>query len=133
MNPATEKIPSRMDSAKRAAILSATIFPGVGLFYLRHYVRGCIFAIPAALIIILLFKNLFDVTLRLNAELQEQAAAGNFDFDIAHMAKELQGAIFASPYWDDGKWILLASWLLSIISSYFAGKKMDLANNSSTN
>jgi ABC-type amino acid transport system permease subunit len=42
------------------------------------------------------------------------------------MWNSLHGALFSSPYWDQGKWILLASWILSIISSYFAGKKADL-------
>ena len=129
MSQPAEKISSRMGNAKRAAILSAVIFPGAGLFFLRHPLRGCIFAIPAALIILLLFNNLLDVALRLNAELQEQVAAGQFGFDLAYMAKDLHSAIFASPSWNEGKWMLLASWLLSIISSYFAGKKMDLANS----
>ena len=113
--------------AKRAAILSATIFPGAGLFFLRHPVRACIFAVPALLVIIMLFVNLFSVAFQLNAEMRAEAAKGNFAIDIAHMWNTLHGAIFASPYWEQGKWILLASWLLSIISSYFAGKKIDLA------
>jgi len=112
--------------AKRAAILSATIFPGAGLFFLRHYLRGCIFALPAALVIIMLFKNLFAVAFRLNAEMATEVEKGNYAIDISHMWNSLHGALFASPYWDQGKWILLASWILSIISSYFAGKKADL-------
>lgn len=113
--------------AKRAAILSATIFPGAGLFFLRHYARGCIFALPAALVIIMLFKNLFAVAFKLNEEMAAEAARGNIAIDISHMWNSLHGAMFTSPYWEQGKWILLASWVLSIISSYFAGKKMDLA------
>ncbi len=113
--------------AKRAALFSATIFPGAGLFFLRHYVRGCIFALPALLVVIMLFINLFSVAFQLNAELSAEAAKGNFALDIGHMWNTLHGAIFASPYWEQGKWILLASWLLSIISSYFAGKKIDIA------
>jgi len=112
--------------AKRAAILSATIFPGAGLFFLRHYLRGCIFALPAALVIIMLFKNLFAVAFRLNAEMATEVEKGNYAIDISHMWNSLHGALFTSPYWDQGKWILLASWILSIISSYFAGKKADL-------
>lgn len=113
--------------AKRAAILSATIFPGAGLFFLRHYLRGCIFALPAALVIIMLFKNLFAVAFRLNDEMAAEAAKGNFAIDINHLWNSLHGAMFTSPYWEQGKWILLASWILSIISSYFAGKKADFA------
>lgn len=113
--------------AKRAAILSATIFPGAGLFFLRHHVRGCIFALPAALVIIMLFKNLFTVAFKLNEELAAEAARGNVAIDFSHLWYSLHGALFTSPYWDQGKWILLASWLLSIISSYFAGQKIEQA------
>ncbi len=113
--------------AKRAAILSATIFPGAGLFFLRHYMRGCIFALPATLVIIMLFKNLFAVAFQLNEQMAAEAARGNFMPDITHMWNTLHGAMFTSPYWEQGKWVLLASWILSIISSYFAGKKIDLA------
>ncbi|WP_331344849.1 hypothetical protein [Cellvibrio sp. UBA7661] len=130
MNEKANKTSDTMSTAKRAAILSATIFPGAGLFFLRRYVRGCIFAVPAALIIIMLFKNLFTVAFRLNAELQEKADKGVFDFDVAYLASELHGAFFSSPYWDDGKWLLLASWVLSIISSYYAGQKIDQAKQS---
>lgn len=112
--------------AKRAAILSATIFPGAGLFFLRHHLRGCIFAIPAALVIIMLFKNLFTVAFKLNEEMAAEIEKGNLAIDIGHMWNSLHGAMFSSPYWEQGKWILLASWILSIISSYFAGKKADL-------
>lgn len=112
--------------AKRAAILSATIFPGAGLFFLRHYLRGCIFTLPAALVIIMLFKNLFAVAFKLNEEMAAEIEKGNLAIDIGHMWNSLHGAMFSSPYWEQGKWILLASWILSIISSYFAGKKADL-------
>ncbi|MDR7088507.1 hypothetical protein [Cellvibrio fibrivorans] len=115
--------------AKRAAILSATIFPGAGLFFLRHHLRGCIFAIPAALVIIMLFKNLFAVAFKLNEEMAAEIEKGNMAIDIGHMWNSLHGAMFTSPYWEQGKWILLASWILSIISSYFAGKKADLAKH----
>lgn len=116
-----------LNQAKRAAILSATIFPGAGLFFLRHYVRGCIFAVPSALIIAMLFKNLFAVAFALNKEIAAEAAKGNLALDIGHLWNSLHGAVFASPYWDQGKWLLLASWILSIISSYSAGQKKDLA------
>jgi len=114
--------------AKRAAILSATIFPGAGLFFLRSYVRGCIFAVPATIVIVMLFKNLFAVAFTLNDQMAAEAARGVLMPDIDYMWKTLHGAIFASPYWQQGKWILLASWILSIISSYYAGKKIDQAN-----
>ena len=113
--------------AKRAAILSATIFPGAGLFFLRSYVRGCVFAIPALVIVVMLFKNLFTVAFRLQKQMAAEATRGIFMPDISHLWNSLHGAIFSSPYWQQGKWVLLASWLLSIVSSYFVGQKIDQA------
>lgn len=123
----TSKPSESFSQAKRAAILSATIFPGAGLFFLRSYVRGCVFAVPALVVIVMLFKNLFTVAFQLQDQMALDAARGNFMPDISHMWNSLHGAIFSSPYWQQGKWILLASWILSIISSYFAGQKIDQA------
>lgn len=122
--PATEK--KSVSHAVRAAICSACIFPGAGLFLLGQYVRGCIFAVPAGVIVLMLFKNLFATAFRINDHLRQEAEQGNFSFDVMAIFNALHGSLFASPYWQDGKWILLASWLLSIASSYFVGKKLDL-------
>lgn len=113
-----------MNNAKRAAIASAFIFPGAGLFMLKHYVRGCIFAVPATIIVLAIFINLFSVTITLSNEIAGKMLSAEL---INMLWRELHAAIYESPYWRDGKWILLASWLLSIISSYFAGKKHDAA------
>lgn len=118
--------PTPMSYAKRAAIASACIFPGAGLIMLREWLRGCIFAVPSALIIALLFKNLINTALQISAHLDAEAKRGNFAFDAIGIYHQLHQSFFTSPYWQDGKWMLLASWLLSILSSYFAGKKRDL-------
>lgn len=117
---------STMTHAKRAAIASALIFPGAGLFMLGQRLRGCIFAIPAALIIGLLFINLFQVALQLSNELDANAKRGDFGLDLPYLWNTLHGAVFESPYWADGKWLLLAAWLCSIMSSYAVGKKRDV-------
>lgn len=119
--------PPALSHAKRAAILSATIFPGAGLFFLRHYVRACIFAVPALIVVAMLFINLFSATIQLNKELAIQAERGIYALDISHLWSTLHSSLFTSPYWQQGKWILLASWILSIISSYSAGKRIDQA------
>lgn len=117
-----------MNNAKRAAIASAFIFPGAGLFMLGHRVRGCIFAVPAAAIIILLLIHLFQVATQLSNELDAKARRGDFGLDIPYLWNTLHGALFESPYWAEGKWLLLAAWLFSIMSSYAVGKKLDLTS-----
>lgn len=114
-----------MNNAKRAAIASAFIYPGAGLFLLKHYVRGCIFAIPATLIVGAMMINLMQITSALSQEIQGKILTPEL---LAYLWTSLHGAIYASSAWHEGKWILIASWLLSIISSYFAGKKQDDAD-----
>jgi hypothetical protein len=121
-----------MNNAKHAAIASAFIFPGAGLFMLGHRLRGCIFAVPAAAIIGLLFINLFRVAIQLSNELDAKAKRGDFGLDISYLWNTLHNAVFESPYWADGKWLLLAAWLFSIMSSYAVGKKLDLAAQQSS-
>lgn len=122
-----------MSYAARAAIASAFIFPGAGLFLLKQYVRGCVFAVPATLILVMMFKDLFNTAMAINEHLQRQAERGIFSFDAMAIFHQLHSSIFASPYWQEGKWILLASWLLSIVSSYFVGKKFDQQQASGVN
>lgn len=111
-----------MNHAQRAAIASAFIFPGAGLFLLKHYLRGCIFAVPAALIVAALCLNLLKVATQLSKDIAGQMISIEL---ITSLHDKLHAAFFESPYWHQGKWILLASWLLSIASSYYAGKQLD--------
>lgn len=123
---------SNMSYAKRAAIASALIFPGAGLFMLGQRLRGCLFAVPSAAIMGLLFINLMRVAMRLSQELDANAKHGEFNLDLPYIWNTLHNALFTSPYWVDGKWLLLAAWVLSIISSYTLGKKRDLAEQHTT-
>lgn len=124
--------PAPMTHAKRAVIASAFIFPGAGLILLGQRLRGCIFALPAAAIIGLLLVNLFQVAAQLSDELKAKAARGDLQLDLPYLWHSLHNAFFSSPYWEQGKWLLLAAWLLSIISSYAVGKKLDLARSNAS-
>ena len=110
-----------MTKALRAALLSALVFPGAGLFSLRLYVRGCIFALPAILVLFLFFQFLQQQAALISVELTQHPER----LDILQMATQLHDAIYASSVWQEGRWVLLASWILSIISSYTAGQKAD--------
>lgn len=123
---------STMSHAKRAAIASALIFPGAGLFMLGQRLRGCIFAVPSAAILGLLLFNLLQVAVTLSNELDAKAKRGEFGLDIPYLWHSLHNAVFASPYWAEGKWLLLAAWLFSIASSYAVGKKRDLHEQQQT-
>jgi len=115
-----------MNHAKRAAIASAFIFPGAGQFLLKHYIRGCVFAIPAVIIIGAIFYNMLTTAQALSNEMAGQIPNSAM---ITRMFTELHNAAYHSTAWNEGKWVLLASWILSIVSAYFIGKKMDEATS----
>lgn len=112
-----------MKKATRAALLSSLVFPGLGLIYLRHYVRGSIFAVPAALVLFLFFHFLQQQAALISAELTQHPE----QLDIMQIAQQLHSAIYNSSIWQEGRWVLLASWILSIPSSYTLGQKIDRA------
>lgn len=118
-----------MNNAKRAAIASAFIYPGAGLFLLKHYVRGCVFAIPATLIVVAMMMDLLQAAAALQQEIQGESLTPAL---IQHLWTSLHTALYESRALREGVWILLASWVLSIISSYFAGKKLDVATSANT-
>ncbi len=118
-----------MNHAKRAAIASAFIYPGAGLFLLKHYVRGCIFAIPATLIVVAMMMDLLQAAAALQQDIQGESLTPAL---IQHLWTSLHTALYESRALREGIWILLASWVLSIISSYFAGKKQDVAISAKT-
>ena len=126
-----------MSQATRAALMSALIFPRAGLLMLRQYRRGLIFALPVLIILIMLFKQLFALATQIGADLNGHPE----QLDILQVSEQLHTQIYSSAYWVQGKWIILASWLLSIVSSYANGHQLDLAqaaeqtttNNPNTN
>lgn len=124
--------------AKRAAIASALIFPGAGLFMLGQHLRGAIFAVPSVLIIALLFKDLMLSALSIQAELQAQLDQSHSTQVLSLLREQLpiiwhrlHRALFESSYWAQGRWLLLAAWLCSIISAYQYGQQLDRQNSAS--
>jgi hypothetical protein len=90
---------------------------------LRQYKRGLIFALPVLVIIIMLFKQLLALATQIGADLSNHPE----QLDILQISEQLHAQFYSSAYWVQGKWIILASWLLSIVSSYANGHKLDLA------
>lgn len=125
------------NKATKAALFSAFIFPGAGLWWLKHYARACIFIIPCCISLWYISTKLYEGVAPVYKNLQRQAAAGLLDVtDIMHIYSKLSVEIHSSLAAQQNQLvtvelILVACWLCSIVSSYFAGKKLDVANNNS--
>ncbi len=120
-------------NANKAALYSALIFPGAGLWWLKHYVRACIFIVPACIALIYIAKKLYAAVAPVYANMQRKAEEGLLNpFDLlgnyGKLSAELHQSIAAQQdQLGTVEAILIACWLCSIISSYFAGKQKDLA------
>lgn len=125
------------NKAAKAALLSAFVFPGLGLWWLKHYWRGCIFVIPSGLILIYLFRLLTQILAPIQQKLQRQVEMGTIDpFDLGGLYVRLYKELFLAlePHQaqlDFAKYTLIICWLCSILSSYFAGKKIEQSKSDS--
>lgn len=117
--------------AVKAALLSAFVFPGIGLWWLKRYWRGCIFVIPTGLIVIYLCRLFTQILAPIQQKLQRQVEMGAIDpFDLAGLYVRLYKELFLAlePHQTQlelAKYTLIICWLCSILSSYFVGKKLD--------
>jgi len=136
-NSVTNKNTSTNNRATKAAIFSAFIFPGAGLWWLKHYARACIFIIPTCISLWYIATKLYEGVAPVYKNLQRQAAEGLIDVtDIMHIYSKLSVEIHRSLAAQQSQLgtvelILVACWLCSIVSSYFVGKQLDMASNNS--
>lgn len=108
-----------MKKSTKAALYSAFVFPGVGLYWLKQYARGSVFFIPALLATLYIMKGLIVVSGELNANIQTNPEAY---LDTTFLVNAVMLSVVKNiPYLIQAKWFFVAAWLLSIASSYFAG------------
>lgn len=119
-----------MKKSTKAALFSGLLFPGTGLYFLKLYVRGSIFFVPALLTIIYIGKGLSAVMDELSAKIN---ANPNIASDLSGLSQSIQVSINNHiPLYDQAIWLFVFAWIISTISSYFAGKKQELADSQAT-
>lgn len=124
-----------MNKANKAALLSALVFPGVGLWWLKHYARASIFVLSASVSLGYLINTLYRSIAPAYSKLLRDAEAGvivindrNFASVFNQLHHEIMQAVAAhQSQLSAAQYIFIACWLCSIMSSYFAGKKLDLS------
>jgi hypothetical protein len=129
-----------MKKANKAALYSALVFPGAGLLWLKHYQRAAIFIIPTSAALWYLCSSLYNSIAPIYAKMLRDAEEGILVVDPSNMSslyiklyQEIQQSL--ALHQDQlfiAKTILIAAWICSIISSYLAGKKLDVESNTDT-
>lgn len=113
-----------MKPSTRAFIFSLLIFPGAGLWALGKKQRALMFIIPTSILLILLMVRLISITQSIINKMITQT----FSIDIKRLYLEVHSQLFSDPLIQQFLWLLLAAMILSSISSYFVGKKMEQEN-----
>ena len=130
-----------MTKASKAALFSAIIFPGAGLWWLKHYVRAGIFIVSAigslGYIITTVYNSVAPIYNKMLRDAEEGLIvvdATNFSSTFIKLYQEMyQGMAAHQSELNAAQFIFIACWLCSIVSSYFVGKKMDLENGTHKN
>ena len=113
-----------MKKSTKAALFSAVIFPGAGLYLLKHYVRASIFFVPALIAIIYIVNGINTVVQEVTAK---ASANPNALLDTSRLSNEILAGIASHmPFYHQATWLFVISWIISIVSSYFAGKRQEL-------
>ena len=111
-----------MDTATKAALFNALLFPGWGQFYLKRYKRGLVFLLPVLFGIIVLTWMVVHVGANI-------IKAAPFKKGTVQLAQVIDVTLRALKTIDLRYFLFVllliaVLWLLSIIDAYQLGKKM---------
>jgi hypothetical protein len=129
-----------MTKASKAALFSTIIFPGAGLWWLKHYRRASLFMVSAIVslsyIIFTLYNSIAPVYNKMLSDAEQGLIvvnSSNFFSTFSELYQEMFQSIAAhQSQLNTAQVIFIACWLCSIASSYFSGKKIDLEGSDKT-
>jgi len=114
-----------MKTSTRAVIFSLLIFPGAGLWVLGEKRRALVFIIPTTIALIILMKRIMEISQPIMNDMME-----SFSLDFKLLFYQVHTKIYHDHSIRNILWFLLAAFVLSSISSYFVGRKLDLEKKS---
>lgn len=117
-----------MKLSTKAALWSALVFPGAGLWFLKQPGRALVFMIPALLAIAYLLLNVWRIAQGIADQLaQDILASGRLAIDFSGLLVQVHTAIAANPSLAQAQWLFVAAWGISIVSSYSVGRLQEQA------
>lgn len=107
----------------KAALLSAFVFPGVGHFLLKKYIRGAVLAGTAIAGLYLLIAKTVEMALQVTEKIQSgEALLGAAT--ITELVSE-QATATETQLLNIAAAVLIISWLVGIVDSYRVGRAQD--------
>lgn len=115
-----------MTKSTKAVLLSGLVFPGIGHFVLKQYVRGSILMLTALIAISVIVRIIFQQA----QAIVDRVVSGEIALDAAAIS-----TVVADPSSDSDSSIssiamtvFLACWLIGILDSYRVGTALEKGN-----
>ena len=107
----------------KAALLSAFVFPGVGHFLLKKYIRGAVLAGTAIAGLYLLIAKTVEMALQVTEKIQ----SGEALLDAATITELVskQATATETQLLNIAAAVFIISWLVGIVDSYRVGRAQD--------
>jgi len=108
-----------MKKSSKAALLSGLIFPGIGHFVLKQYLRGSILMLFALVALSVIVTRIFQQALTI----VDRINSGEIPADTVAIAEMVSNSTSAADSLIDNiaLIVLLACWLVGIVDSYRLG------------
>lgn len=110
-----------MKRSTKAALLSGLVFPGLGQFLLKRYLRGTALVTVALVALYILITNIIEITIVISNKI----IAGEVALDantISVIITELHAGSEAQLI-NAATMAIIISWLLAIIDAYLIGRE----------
>jgi hypothetical protein len=115
---------SEMKKSVKAALWSGFVFPGVGHFFLKCYLRGMVLFIPAILAVFLLTRDLVAQTELVMSKLESGAVSPDLQAIGALLDATPDTLTTTIAYW-----VIVVCWVLGVIDAYRLGSMQDKAHS----
>ena len=112
-----------MNKSKKAALISALVFPGAGHLYLKKYLSGAILVGATLGSLSYLITKIVEITLQITEEIQAGKVQLNAMEITELVSKQTSGS--EAQLYDIATAVIFISWLVGIIDSYRIGRMPD--------
>lgn len=106
----------------RAVYFSGLIFPGIGQFYLKAYIRGFLFSIIAATSFYIIMNATWELMFAIANDIEQ--GKQRLDFNSIILVARESLSVYEEPNIFIAKLAFMASWLISTLDAYFTTKRI---------
>ena len=109
-----------------ASLLSALVFPGLGLWYLGYFTIMLLFAVPALFAFVYLVHGAWSIGQaviynRSQEYIDQVFREHNWHFDWLATFNEIKFQLDQVPELYQSQWILFCAWSLGVVASFWLG------------